>query len=123
VVLASVTTVLTLLAVVALVGNQALFAGREALARQDWTSAAVHGRRAERILFWSHEPELVLGDAAAGLGDRVGAREAYREAVEKDPSNWAAWLRLAQVSDGAKRAAAYRHVHELNPREKDLPGE
>jgi tetratricopeptide (TPR) repeat protein len=123
VMLACATTVLSLLSVAVLVGNQALFAGREALARRDWASAIAHGRRAERILFWSHEPELVLGDTAAGLGDRAGARDAYREAVQKDPNNWAAWLRLAQVSDGPKRVAAYRRVHELNPREKNLPGE
>ncbi len=60
-------------AVWSLVGNQALFAGREALAREDWNDAGAHARRARALLFWSAEPDLVLGDAAAGRGDRQGA--------------------------------------------------
>ncbi len=48
---------------------------------------------------------------------------AYRDAVADDPQNWVAWLHLAQVARGAERAAAYRRVHELNPREEGLPGE
>jgi len=114
---------LTMLSLVSLVGNQALFAGREALARGEWASAAAHARRAQSLLIWSYEPELVLGDAAAGLGDREGALRAYRDAVRTDPQNWVAWLRLAQVSRAAERAAAYARVRELNPLEEDLPGE
>ena len=75
------------------------------------------------LLFWSAEPAVVLGDAAAGLGDREAALGAYREAVATDPQNWVAWLRLAQVARGPERAAAYRRVHELNPLEEGLPGE
>jgi tetratricopeptide (TPR) repeat protein len=108
---------------VSLVGNQALLAGKEALARKDWTSAAEHGRRAQALLIWSHEPDLALGDAAAGLGDREGALGAYRDAVKTDPRNWVAWLRLAQVARGAERVAAYATVRKLNPLEEDLPGE
>ena len=110
-------------AIWSLVGNQALFAGREALARRDWVSAREHGRRAERLLVWSAEPELVLGDAAAGLGDRQAALRSYRKATAIDPRSWVAWLRLAQVARGPERAAAYRAVHELNPLEEGLPGE
>ena len=115
--------VLSVLAVWSLVGNQALFAGRDALARRDWASAREHGRRAQSLLFWSAEPEVVLGDAAAGLGDREAAQRSYRKATTIDPPSWVAWLRLAQVARGPERAAAYRTVHELNPLEKGLPGE
>jgi tetratricopeptide (TPR) repeat protein len=114
---------LTMFALVSLVGNQALFAGSEAVAREEWSDAAKHARHAERLLPWSFEPHIVLGDAAAGLGDRQRALEEYRQAVEADGSNWIAWLRLAQVARGAERRAAYERVHELNPRERDLPGE
>jgi O-antigen ligase len=114
---------LTAAALVSLVGNQALFAGREALAREEWSAAEDHGRRAESLLPWSFEPYFVLGDAAAGLGDRRGALEAYRKAVEADRRNWVAWLRLGQVARGVERRAAYERVHELNPRARDLPGE
>lgn len=115
--------VLCVFAIVSLVGNQALFAGREALARKEWAAAADHGQRAHALLFWSYEPEIVLGDAAAGLGDREAALGAYRDAVATDPRNWVAWLRLAQVARGAERAAAYDRVRQLNPLADGLPGE
>jgi hypothetical protein len=121
--LVGLTGTLTVLAVWSLVGNQALFAGREAVGRKDWSAAYDNARRARALLGWSHEPLIVLGDARAGLGDREGALEAYREAVEMNPGNWAAWLRLAQVARGAERDAAYDRVHRLNPREEGLPGE
>ena len=122
-VLIGVTVALSIVAAVSLVGNQALFAGREAIVRRDWDEAREHGRRAEALLPWSFEPELVLGDAAAGMGDRAGALEAYRDAVAKDSENWIAWLRVAQVSSGPQRAVAYERVRRLNPLERELPGE
>jgi tetratricopeptide (TPR) repeat protein len=121
--LLAVCVALTVGALVSLVGNQALFAGREAVAREEWREAAKHARHAERLLPWSFEPHIVLGDAAAGLGDRRRALDEYRQAVDSDERNWVAWLRLAQVARGAERRAAYERVHELNPREEDLPGE
>jgi tetratricopeptide (TPR) repeat protein len=111
------------MAVWSLVGNQALFAGREAVARDDWADAREHARRARALLFWSAEPDLVLGDAAAGLGDRAEALRNYRAAVDADPRSWVAWLHVAQVARGAERSAAYRRVRELNPRETGLPGD
>ncbi len=117
------TATLSVLAVWSLVGNQALFAGREAVARGQWREARDDARLAQELLLWSHEPELVLGEAAAGLGDRDRALADYREAVAQDPRNWVAWLHLAQVARGAERAAAYDRVRELNPRDEDLPGE
>lgn len=121
--LIGVACVLSVFGVVSLVGNQALFAGREALAREEWQDARDHARRAEALLPWSFEPELVLGDARAGTGDRSGALRAYRDAIAKDPENWVAWLRLAQVANGSERAEAYDRVRELNPLEEGLPGE
>jgi len=114
---------LSVCAVWSLVGNQALFAGRDALARQDWVDAREHARRAQKLLFWSAEPALVLGDAAAGLGDRREALRKYRDAVVTDPNSWVAWLRVAQVARGPERVEAYRRVRQLNPREEGLPGE
>jgi hypothetical protein len=117
------TVVVSVLAVWSLVGNQALFASREALGHKEWNEAREDGRRAEALLFWSAEPELALGDAAAGLGDREGALRAYRAAVRTDPRSWVTWLDVAQVARGAERAAAYRRVHALNPVDRKLPGE
>jgi hypothetical protein len=114
--------VLSVSSVWSLVGNQALFAGRDALARKDWAGARDDARTARKVLFWSAEPELVLGDAAAGLGDRQGALQAYRDAAATDSRSWVAWLRIAQVARGEERADAYRRVRQLNPREEGLPG-
>ena len=115
---------LTVVALVSLVGNQALFGGREALARAEWAEAAKHARLAETLLPWSFEPHIVLGDAAARSGNRGLALESYRRAVASDRRNWVAWLRLAQVARGAERRRAYERVHELNPLEPGrLPGE
>jgi O-antigen ligase len=107
---------LTLFAVVSLVGNQALFAGREAFARGEWARAAEHGRRADSILRWSTEPELVIGDAAARAGEREAALEQYREAVRADERQWIFWLRLAQGTTGRERREALQRLRELNPR-------
>lgn len=114
---------LSVAAVVSLVGNQALYAGRDALARGDLSEAQEHAERAETLLPWSFEPYYVLGDVAGRRGDRAGALRAYRKAVEIDGENWVAWLRVAQVARGAERRAAYARVHELNPLDKNLPGE
>jgi O-antigen ligase len=121
--LVGVTSTLSVLAVWSLVGNQALFAARDAIERKELTDARDHARRAQALLFWSHEPDLVRGDAAARLGDREGAVRARRDAVEKDPRNWLAWLLLAQVERGAERDAALDRVRELNPRVEGLPGD
>lgn len=121
--LGSAGVVLSAFAVVSLVGNQALFAGREALEREDWADARDQARRADALLPWSFEPKVVLGDAYAGLGDRQASLRSYRDAVEVDRRNWVVWLRLAQVASGRERARAYAEVHGLNPREEDLPGE
>jgi O-antigen ligase len=119
----AVSIALSVFAVVSLVGNQALFAGRADLARRDWSEARHDADRARVLISWSAEPDLVLGDAEAGLGNRDGAASAYRDATAKDPRNWVAWLRLAQVAHGTERRLAYAKVHELNPLEHDLPGE
>jgi hypothetical protein len=107
---------LTVFAVVSLVGNQALFAGHEALARGDWAEAAKHGRHADAILPWSIEPELVIGDAAARAGDTEAALEQYREAARADERRWVVWLRIAQGETGRERQAALRRFRELSPR-------
>jgi hypothetical protein len=119
----AVSIALSVFAVVSLVGNQALFAGRADLARRDWSQARHDADRARALIVWSAEPDLVLGDAEAGLGNREGAASAYRDATAKDPRSWVAWLRLAQVTHGNERRLAYEKVHKLNPLEHDLPGE
>jgi len=43
--------------------------------------------------------------------------------TEKDPRDWVAWYRLAQVARGAERDAAYDRVRELNPLVEGVPGQ
>ena len=73
--LVGLTGVASVFAVWSLVGNQALFAGLDAVGRENWREARDDGRRASALLVWSHEPDFVLGDAAAGLGDRESAAQ------------------------------------------------
>jgi len=113
----------TAAALVSLVGNQALYGGREALARGDLAEAHDHAIRAEALLPWSFEPYYVLGDTAARRGDRAKALRAYRRAVDMDGESWVAWVRLAQVARGAERRGAYERARELNPRAPEFPGE
>jgi hypothetical protein len=120
--LVGVTATLSVLAVWSLVGNQALYAARDSLARKEWSEARDHARRAQALLTWSAEPDIALGDARAGLGDREGALRAYRDAVDADPRDWIAWLRIARVARGAESDAAYDRVRELNPRGTGEPG-
>jgi hypothetical protein len=112
---------LTFASVVSLVGNQALFAGRASIAEERWADALGHARKARALVPWSHEPYVVYGDAAAGLGDRSAALDAYRTASERAPDNWLVWSRIALVARGNERLAAYRRVHQLNPLEQGLP--
>jgi O-Antigen ligase len=118
-VLVSVATAASAFAVWSLVGNQALFAARAAADAHDWEAASDHARRAEVLLRWSHEPDLVLGDAAAAQGDRTSAARYFRHAVRKDSRNWVAWVKLAQAASGSERRAAYARAGQLNPREAE----
>ena len=74
--------------------------------------------RGSTVAFAAAYVVLVVGDAAAGLGDRGGAVRAYRTAVDRDPSNWIVWLRLAQTTRGTEKARAYAEVRRLDPRER-----
>jgi hypothetical protein len=58
----------------------------------------------------------VLGDA----GQPGAALAAAKQAVERDPNDWTAWLTLRQAEEAAGHGraahAAYRRAHALNPR-------
>lgn len=66
-------------------------------------------------------PEELVSSTPSGRPMRAEADEAfpaYREAVEREPGNWRAWMRLGLVYDAAgdrKRArAAIRHAISVN---------
>jgi O-Antigen ligase/Tetratricopeptide repeat len=109
-------------AFVGLVGSSALSASDHAAVATpaDWEEAADEARKAEDWAPWSSEPWQRLGDAQFGEGDLAAARESYRKAIEKEPSDWLLWLRLAEASSGAQREAALRQAARLNPLEDEV---
>ncbi len=62
---------------------------------------------------------MALSTFLGGLGDADGARDAVRQATERDPSNPDAWFRLGQLherfEDLDAAIAAYRRAAELEP--------
>jgi cytochrome c-type biogenesis protein CcmH/NrfG len=108
-----------LLAVPALVGVLAyapLGSARAALDGLRLEQAADEARSARRFAPWASAPWELLGDVEAQRGDRAAARDAYREALERDGSNWELWLALAAVSTGNEQRLAIAHAVKLNPR-------
>jgi tetratricopeptide (TPR) repeat protein len=100
---------------VSLVGNIAI-AGSDAAAEDaNWSKAASEARKAKRWAPWSSEPWQRLGEAHLGREDFVRAESDFREAIEREPNDFELWLDLARATDGAERAAALAHAHELNP--------
>lgn len=69
---------------------------------------------ADRALAW-----MALSTFLGGLGDADGAREAVRQATERNPSNPNAWFRLGQLherfDDLDAAIAAYRRAADLEP--------
>jgi O-antigen ligase len=103
-------------AFVSYAGNRELAASRRALAQGNPTAAASDARRATRLLWWSVEPWIALGDAQSSGQDVPGARVSYTRAADKDPGNWRVWVVLSDVTSGAAHRRALREVHALNPR-------
>jgi len=58
---------------------------------------------------------LALAESRRTSGDIVGARRAYRRAVELDPNDWRAWHELAGASKGEPRRLALAKGARLNP--------
>jgi O-Antigen ligase len=76
---------------------------------------------ASDLNFLSANPDLVKGGIASRLDQPRVMRDAFSEALKRDPNNWYATLELATLDavDGDRQAALdrLRRVAELNPRE------
>ena len=106
-----------------LVGNQALFAGREAVARKEWAEARHDARRAQALLLWSPSRtscSAMLPRASATARARCARIATRSRRIRATGLHGSA---LAQVARGAESDAAYDRVRELNPLEEGLPGE
>jgi tetratricopeptide (TPR) repeat protein len=113
----AVAVVLAGVAFVGLVGSSAVAASEDAAVAgpPDWEEADDEARKAERWAPWSSEPWQRLGEAQLGRGDAAGARESFRKAIDKEPSEWLLWFRLAEASSGAERGEALDRAQRLNP--------
>jgi tetratricopeptide (TPR) repeat protein len=103
-------------------GNNALGANDRDAARDDEAKAAADARRARRWLPWSAEPWQRLGEAQLASGEVEAARRSFREALDRDPEEWSAWLDLAHATQGRERAGALTRASRLNPRGDAIEG-
>jgi tetratricopeptide (TPR) repeat protein len=118
VVLAGTAAALAIVAFVGLVGFSAVNASADAAAGRtpNYDEAEDEARKARRWARWSSEPWQRLGEAQLGNGDAGAARQSFRKAIEKEPTDWLLWLRLAEASTGAERQQAIARAERLNPR-------
>jgi hypothetical protein len=102
-------------ALLGLLGNRALGRTSDALRHGNVRAALSAAADARRWAPWSSQPYAALAAVRRAQGDRAGVREAYRQAVAKDPRDWELWLELLSVSHGAERAHALARLEQLNP--------
>jgi tetratricopeptide (TPR) repeat protein len=109
-------------ALVGLVGASADSASEEAAqaSTPDYAEAEEEARKARRWARWSSEPWQRLGEAQFALGELAAARESFRAAIDKEPSDWELWFDLAQVSTGSERRRALAEATRLNPLSPEL---
>jgi Flp pilus assembly protein TadD len=106
---------LTAAGILAFAGNVRLSAAHEAEAAGRFEAAASRATRALRFAPWSAEAWLVVARSRRELGDRAGARDAYRSALALDRNDWQAWAELATLTAGEPRRAALAEAARLNP--------
>lgn len=102
------------------VGNSAVADANDALDRGDTAAATDAAGRARTWQPWSSTPWQLLGEASLAAEDPAAARRSFRHALERDRSDWAIWLDLAQASDGAARDRALAEAARLNPRSPEV---
>jgi hypothetical protein len=114
-VLVAVAAAIVVAAAVGLAGAQQLAAAQHAAAASRPRAAIESARRAADLEPWSYLPWMTIGQSDAALGRVRAARAAYGVAVARGPDRWDAWLALASVTSGARRAGAVAHVAALDP--------
>jgi hypothetical protein len=108
--------------ILALAGSTRLAAASDAEAGRHFEIAAERARSALRFAPWSADAWLVIARSRLALGERSGARAAFRSAVGLDGSDWQTWSELAAVSSGEGRRAALAEAARLNPLVVPSPG-
>jgi len=98
------------------VGNQAIASSVSAADGGSYAKAESEARRATSWAPWSDQGWVALGAALVGQGRRDEAAAALRTATRKDPVDWIAWRRLADVTVDPERIHALRMSAKLNPK-------
>jgi cytochrome c-type biogenesis protein CcmH/NrfG len=101
-------------------GNNAVADSDRAATRDDEPAAAADARRARRWLRWSAEPWRRLGEAQLAEGEVEAARESFHGAIDRDGSDWSAWLDLALATSGSERSRALAEASRLNPKSPEV---
>jgi len=112
--------VLGAFALVGLLGNSKLASARAAADHGRWQAADRSAHSASRWAPWSAAPWEVRALAGVGEGRLADARQRFRVAIEKDPSDWLLWFELAQASRGAAARHALTIARSLNPRSPEI---
>jgi tetratricopeptide (TPR) repeat protein len=109
-------------AFVGLIGASANSSSEAALESSppDYAEAKDEARKAERWAPWSSEGWQRLGDAQLVAGELASARESFRKAIAKEPTDWELWFRLAEASSGREQRRALAEALRLNPRSREL---
>jgi len=98
------------------VGNEAVASSVNAADRGNYVKAESEARRAMAWAPWSDQGWVDLAAALVGQGQRDEAAAALRTATRKDPVDWIAWRRLADVTVDPERFHALQMSAELNPK-------
>lgn len=102
------------------VGNDSVDRAQLALDVGNPTAAVSESRIGSRWAPWSPYPLTIRGEALLRLNRVDAARAAFRQAIDRDPGYWRAWLGLAVASEGTARRAAMRHAKALYPRSTEI---
>jgi len=102
-------------AVVGVLGNSALARSEDARAASRLDKAEQEAERARSFMPWSPSPWIAQGEAQLERGALVEARASFRRALEIDDREWKAWLELAVASPGKTRARALARARLLYP--------
>lgn len=100
---------------IGLLGNTAVSRAQTANADRRYLDAQVYARHARTLMPWSPKPWIALGEAQYSSGDRAGALESFRRAVDVDDLEWSAWIDLAVAARGLERQRALQRARMLNP--------
>jgi tetratricopeptide (TPR) repeat protein len=113
---------LAAIASVGLIAASATSASEEAVRASppDFAEAKEQARKARRWAPWSSEPWQRLGEAQLAAGELAPARDSFRKAIAKEPTDWQLWFHLAEASSGSARRTALAEASRLNPRSPEL---